>query len=83
LPADFKEKLVTFQHHVIGLHKKNSYLLSQRGNANDTPLDFDVSSTCTVIDGAKSMVIQISGCEKMRVTVMLVVLADDSELPTL
>jgi hypothetical protein len=73
--------LVTFQHHVIGLHKNNSYLLSQRGNANLTPLYIDVSSNCTFNDGAKPMVIQISGCEKMRGTVMSVVLADGSELP--
>jgi hypothetical protein len=83
LPADFKEKLVTFQHHVVGLHKKNSYLLSQRGNANETPLYFGVSSNCTVNDGEKPVAIQISGCEKMHVTVMLVVLADGSELPPL
>jgi len=68
---------------VIGLHKKNSYLLSQRGNANETPLYFDVSSSCTVNDRAKSVVIQITGCEKMYVTVMWVVLADGSELPPL
>jgi len=83
LPAGFKETLVTFQHHVIRLHRKNSYLLSQRGNANETPLYFDVSSNCTVSDGAKSVVIKISGCEKMHVTVMWVVLADGSELPPL
>jgi len=77
LPAD-KETLVAFQHHVIGLHKKNSYLLSQRGNANETPLYFDVSSNCTVNGGAKCMVIQLSSCEKMHVTVMWVVLADGS-----
>jgi hypothetical protein len=83
LPADFSEKLVTFQRHVIGLREKNTYLLSQRGNANETPLYFDVSSSCTVIDRTKSVVIQISGCEKMHVTVMVVVLADGSVLPPL
>ena len=47
------------------------------------PLYFDVSSNCIESDGTKSMVIQISGCEKMHVTVVLVVLADGSELPPL
>jgi len=67
----------------VELNKKNSYLLSQRGNANETPLYFDMSSSCTVNDGAKYIIIQISGCKKMHVTVMLVVLANGSELPPL
>jgi hypothetical protein len=83
LPADFEEKLVDFQHHVIRLHKKNSYLLSQRRNAIESPLYFDASSHCTINDRANYVVIQISGCEKMRVTVMLMELADGRELPPL
>jgi hypothetical protein len=38
LLSDFKEKLLEFQKHVIGLQKANNYLLSQIGNADKTPV---------------------------------------------
>jgi hypothetical protein len=37
LLADFEEKLVAFLLHVIGCREKNSYLLSQIGNADEMP----------------------------------------------
>jgi hypothetical protein len=81
-PADFEEKLVAFQQHVIGLRKKHSYLLSQIGNADETPVYFDMPPNYTVDDtGAKSVAVKTSGHEKVRVTVMLAVLADGSKLP--
>jgi len=62
--------------------EKNSYLLNQRGNADETPLYFDILSKYTVDEiGAKSMVIKTSSCEEMHVTVMLVILEDGSKLP--
>jgi hypothetical protein len=82
VPAGFEEKLVAFQRHVIGLRQKHSYLLSQIGNADETPVYFDMPPNYTVDDtGAKSVAVKTSGHEKMRATVMLVVLADGNKLP--
>jgi hypothetical protein len=40
--------------------EKNAYLLNQRGNADATPLYFDILSKSTVDEtGAKSMVINL------------------------
>jgi hypothetical protein len=62
--------------------EKNTYLLNQRGNADETPLYFDILSKNTVDETvAKSMVIKTFSCEEMHVTVMLAVLADGSKLP--
>jgi hypothetical protein len=62
--------------------EKNSFVLNQRGNADETPLYFDILSKYTVNEiGAKSMVLKTSSCEEMRATVMLAVLADGSKLP--
>jgi hypothetical protein len=77
LPADFEETLVAFQRHVIGRRKNHSYLLSQIGNADETPVYFDMPPSYTVDDnGAKSVAVKTSGHEKMRVILMLTVLAD-------
>jgi len=62
--------------------EKNTYLLTQRGNADETPLYFDILSKSTVDEvGAKSVVIKTLSCEEMHVTVMSTVLADGSKLP--
>jgi hypothetical protein len=74
LTAYFEEKLVGFQRHVIGLRKKHSYLLSQIGNADETPVYFDMPPNYTVDDtGAKSVAVKISGHENLCVSVMLAV----------
>jgi hypothetical protein len=44
---------------------------------------FDIPPNYTLDDtGAKSVVVKISGHEKLRVTVMFAVLADGSKLPS-
>jgi hypothetical protein len=44
---------------MIGLHKANNYLLSQRGNADEMPLHFDLPPKYTVDDnGAISVPIK-------------------------
>jgi hypothetical protein len=62
--------------------EKNSYLLNQRGNADETPWYFDILSKYTFDEiGAKSMEIKTLSCEELHVTDMLEVLADGSKLP--
>ncbi|KAK0141223.1 Pogo transposable element with KRAB domain [Merluccius polli] len=82
LPSDFGEKLLSFQRFVINLRKKHSYPLDQIGNADQTPVYFDMPTSVTVNrKGEKSMLVKSTGNEKSRVTVMLTCLADGSKLP--
>ena len=82
LPAEYSDKLLQFQRHVIALRKEHSYMLSQIGNADETPVYFDMPSNTTIDDkGAKSVIIKGTGNEKARMTVMLGVLADGHKLP--
>lgn len=52
------------------------------GNADQTPVYFDMPSECTITTkGAKQVVIRSSGNEKSRITVMLCCSADGFKLP--
>uniref|UniRef100_A0A8C6PX15 HTH CENPB-type domain-containing protein n=1 Tax=Nothobranchius furzeri TaxID=105023 RepID=A0A8C6PX15_NOTFU len=81
LPSDFAEKLQSFQRYVIGLRKKHSYTLDQIGNADQTPVFFDMPTSVTVHKkGEKSVIVKSTGNEKNRITVMLACLADGTKL---
>lgn len=82
LPTDFEEKLIEYQRFIIGLRKQCNHLLSQIGNADETPVYFDMTTNLTVEKkGAKSVTVKSTGNEKLRITVMLAVLADGNKLP--
>ena len=44
LPSDYEDQLTKFQSYIIDLRKKPNYDLSQIGNADQTPLTFDLPS---------------------------------------
>lgn len=82
LPADFEDKLLSFQRYIIKLRHAHNYLMSQIGNCDQTPVFFYMPSNTTVnTKGEKTVMIRTTGCEKLRVTVMLACLADGSKLP--
>ncbi|KAJ8412737.1 hypothetical protein AAFF_G00116880 [Aldrovandia affinis] len=82
LPSDFREKLLPYQRYVIKLRKKHSYPLDQMGNADQTPVFFDMPTSVTVHKkGDKSVIVRSTGNEKSRVTLMLACLADGTKLP--
>ncbi|KAJ8362613.1 hypothetical protein AAFF_G00365470 [Aldrovandia affinis] len=82
LPSDFREKLLSYQRYVIKLRKKHSYPLDQMGNADQTPVFFDMPTSVTVHKkGDKSVIVRSTGNEKSRVTLMLACLADGTKLP--
>ena len=65
LPSDFGEKLLSFQRFVINLRKKHSYPLDQIGNADQTPIYFDMPTSVTVNrKGEKSVLVESTGNEK-------------------
>lgn len=82
LPGDFDDKLVAFQKYVIGLRRDHDYSFGQIGNADETPVFFDMPSAYTVNEvGAREVRVKTTGYEKQRVTVMLCITADGRKLP--
>ena len=82
LPENFEDKLLKFQRYIIAERKKHEYDLSLIGNADQTPLTFDMPANSTVdAKGTKSVSIMTTGHEKDRFTVMLACLGDGTKLP--
>ena len=82
MPADYEDKLVNFQRFVIRLRRANNYLLGQIGNADQTPVCFDLPQNYTInTKGARDVRIKTTGGEKQRCTVMLACTADGKKLP--
>ena len=83
LPENFEHKLQKFQSFIIVERRRHQYNLSLIGNADQTPLTFDMLSNTTVYSKGKKMVsIVMTGHEKDRFTVMLACLGDGSKLPS-
>ena len=82
LPDDHEDKLLNFQKYVIKQRKEHNYPLSLIGNADQTPMTFDLPSDYTVDRlGSKSVSIKTTGNEKNRFTIMLACMADGTKLP--
>ncbi len=82
LPEDCEEKVIHFQQYIIRMRRNNNYELSQIGNADQTPLTFDLSSTTTVdYVGRRTVFFTTTGNEKNHFTVMLAGPADGGKLP--
>ncbi|KAH7959912.1 hypothetical protein HPB49_014863 [Dermacentor silvarum] len=82
LPSTSEDKVIDFHHFVTRICEKNDFFLSQIGNADQTPLTFDMPRNTTVNEkGARSVLVKTSGAQKQRCTVMLAVTADGRKLP--
>jgi hypothetical protein len=47
------------------------------GNADERPMFFDMPTNSTVnVNASESVIVKTTGCEKLRITVMLPILAD-------
>jgi hypothetical protein len=44
LPDAYEEKILCFQKYIINLRRQHSYIVSQIGNAEQTPVYFEVPS---------------------------------------
>lgn len=81
LPDAYEEKLLAFQRYVIRLREENNFSMGQIGNADETPVYFDMPADSTInAVGDKSVRVRTCGYEKQRCTVMLTVLADGKKL---
>ena len=82
-PARHEDKLMEFQQFIICQRKNFDYDLSQIGNADQTPLTFDMPYITTVnTKGAKTVQLNTTGNEKNSFTVMLARTADGWILPS-
>ena len=82
LPKDYEDKLISFQRFIIGKRKQHDFELRHIGNADQTPLTFDIVTNSTVEEkGIKSVPVLTTGHDKDRFTVMLACLGDGTKLP--
>lgn len=82
LPPCYEQKVVDFHGFVIRLRRDRQFILSQIGNADQTPINFDMPMSRTVNEkGARSVLVKTTGAEKQRFTVMLAIPADGRKLP--
>ena len=81
LPEDLESKIFNFQRFVINQRKKHNYLLSDIGNMDETPMNFDMVGNRTVsLKGEKTILLKTTGHEKIRFTVVLACMADGKKL---
>ena len=66
LPADIEEKLINFQQFIIKMRREKDYPLSLIGNADQTPLTFDMPAVSTIhFSDTSSISIKTTGHEKI------------------
>lgn len=81
LPSAYEEKVLAFHRYFLKLRDSRQYLLGQIGNADQTPVYFDMASNTTMsAKGAREVNLLTTGNEKLRFTVMLSCLADGTKL---
>lgn len=81
-PDAYEEKLRSFHRYVADLRMKTNFMLGQIGNADRTPVWFDMPSSRTVAEkGARQVRLLTTGNEHNRFTAMLCCTADGHRLP--
>jgi hypothetical protein len=71
-----------FLKYIINLRRQHSYIVSQIGNADQTPVYFKMPLDTTVHKkGDKNVTVRTGGNEKQRCTAMLCITVDGRKLP--
>ena len=82
LPGDYEDKFLNYQRFIINQRQINNYDVSCIGNADQTPVTFDLPHSRTIdFKGAKSISIKTTGSTMSRFTVMLTCAGDGCILP--
>ena len=72
LPKDFEQKLLNYQRYITNLRKTGNFLMGQIANADETAIYLDMPPNYTLEKkGVKEILLKTTGCEKLRLTVML------------
>ena len=81
LLEDLEEKITSFHRFIIKRRREMNYDLVHIGNMDETPVWFDMPSAKTVNSkGQKTVLVNTTGHEKSRFTVVLTCLADGTRL---
>lgn len=81
LPQDLDHKVTNFHKFVIRMRQKYNFPLSNIGNMDETPMNFDMINNKTVeTKGVKTVQVRSTGHEKTRFTVVLTCMADGTKL---
>jgi len=84
LPKDFEQRLLNYQRYVTNLRKTGNFLMGQMVNADEMAIYLDMPPNYTLEKkGVKEVLLKTTGCEKLRLTVMLAATADGRKLPPL
>jgi hypothetical protein len=83
LPKDFEQTFLNYQLYITNLRKTGNFLMGQIANADETAtyLDMPPNYTLKKKKGVKEVLLKTTGCEKLRLTVMLAATADGRKLP--
>jgi hypothetical protein len=67
LPDAYEEKILCFQKYIINLRRQHSYIVSQIGNADQTPVYFEMPLNTTVHKkGDKNVTVRNGGNAKQQ-----------------
>lgn len=80
LPADLDNKVDSFHRYVIQQRTKHGYALSNIGNMDETPMNFDMIGNKTVHQKGEKTILIKTGQEKSSFTVVLAYTADGNKL---
>ena len=84
LPKDFEQKLLNYQRYITNLRKTANFLMGQMANADEKAIYFDMLPNYMLEKkGVKEVFLKTTGCEKIRLTVMLAATADGRKIPPL
>jgi len=84
LPKDFEQKLLNYQRYITNLRKTGNFLMRQMANADETAIYLDMLPNYTMEKkGVKGVLLKTTGCEKLRLIIMLAETADARKLPPL
>jgi hypothetical protein len=82
LPDAYEKKVLCFQKYIINLWRQHSYTVSQIGNADQTPVYFEMPlNTMVHKKGDKSVTARTGDNKKQPCMVMLCKTADGRKLP--
>ena len=72
LPKDFEQNLLNYQQYITNPTKTLNFLIGQMANADETAIYLDMPPNYTLEKkGVKDILLKTTGCEKLRLTVML------------
>jgi len=83
LPKHFEQKLLNYQQYITNLKKTGNFLMGQMANADETAIYLDMPPNYTLEKKGVEVLLKTTGCEKLRLTVMLAATADGRKLPPL